>query len=144
MFNASLIMKSPVVKVTADTSVDQAIDLMLEHNVSGLPVVDESGRLQGMFSETDQPMLRTSQERVARYMTKDVTSIDVADSIVEVARAFEARSVHRMPVTEEGTLVGVIGCRDLTEFVREMEKQVHTLRDHLPSPSLCDAWCNQD
>ncbi|MEQ9406227.1 MAG: CBS domain-containing protein [Fuerstiella sp.] len=144
MFKASAIMKSRVLMVTPETTVDSAVELMLEHDVSGVPVVNEHGHLVGMFSETDQPLPNGLQAPVAEYMSTDVTSIDAADSLTDVARAFRTKAVHRMPVTREGAVVGVIGCRDLTRFVRELEGEMQTLSKLVETTETCDLWCNQD
>jgi len=147
VFKASEIMKLPVVKVTPDTSVNDAVELMLKHNLSGVPVVESDGKLVGMFSETDQfdcGFSAQSQARVTEYMTSDVTSLDVDDPLVDVAQAFKATPVHRMPVTCEGSVVGVIGCRDLAQFVRELEKEFQTLSQLVTCPDEPDLWCNND
>jgi CBS domain-containing protein len=147
VFTASEIMKLPVVKVTPDTSVDDAVELMLKHNLSGVPVVDSDGQLVGMFSETDQfdcGYADQAQARVADYMTTDVTSLDVADPLVDVAQAFKAKPVHRMPVTRDGTVVGVIGCRDLAQFVRKLEKEFQMLSQLVTCPDEADLLCDND
>ena len=50
---AHQIMTRKVITVKADTPVLDAANLMLQHHISGLPVVDETGRLIGMVSEGD-------------------------------------------------------------------------------------------
>lgn len=53
MSNAAQVMNRNVISVTKDTKLEDAIKLMSEHNVSGLPVVDESNRVIGILSEKD-------------------------------------------------------------------------------------------
>jgi CBS domain-containing protein len=126
VFRASEIMTLPVIKVFADESVACALDLMLKHDLSGIPVVNRDGQLVGIFSETDQfgcNYANRSETCVSDVMTTEVKSLDVGDSIVDVAKAFASTRVHRMPVTSGGTVVGVIGSRDLAKFVRDLEHQ---------------------
>lgn len=147
VFRASEIMKTPVIQVTQDASVDRAVELMLQHNLSGVPVVDREGRLVGIFSETDQfdcNYSNRSNTSVSGVMTTDVTSLDVNDSIVDVAKAFKTTPVHRMPVTRDGKVVGVIGCRDLSQFVRELEEQVQALAEPVAMLEDSALWCNND
>ncbi len=132
MFRASDVMKLPVIKVFADESVARALDLMLKHDLSGIPVVDRDGQLVGIFSETDQfgcDYANRSETCVSEVMTTEVKSLDVGDSIVDVAKAFASTPVHRMPVTSRGTVVGVIGSRDLARFVSDLETQCESSAD---------------
>ncbi len=49
----SQIMSTPVVSVNKNKTLQEAVDILSKHKFSGLPVVDEDGRLTGIFSETD-------------------------------------------------------------------------------------------
>jgi CBS domain-containing protein len=141
----------PVIKVTPGTPVQSAVDLLLKHNISGVPVVDHDGQLLGMFSETDHfsgEPVSGSCPLVSDVMSVDVVSVDVNAALVEVAQAFQNHSVHRLAVTQDGAVVGVIGCRDLVNFVRKMEQQLEQLEPILSHAEVAsvdvDVWCNID
>ena len=122
MHTAQDLMRRHVIAVSPQTSSDDAIDLLIEHEVSGLPVVDKAGRILGIFSEIDQVQRGDMERRpVEQVMSKRVLSVDVHESWTEVARIFHENSVHRLPVTESGLLVGIIGLRDLISFIRDTE-----------------------
>jgi len=123
-------MRLPVIKVGPQTKVEEAVDLLLKHDLSGLPVTDEEGHLLGMFSELDQ-MTHLHQsgghQTVVDFMTRDVASVEIDEPIVDVARKFRELAVHRLPVLKNNQVVGIIGCRDVVRFVRKLE----TTRDEL-------------
>jgi CBS domain-containing protein len=62
--NAADIMAQPVISVTPETEVAEAAQLMLEHRISGLPVLDRSGTLVGIISEGD--LLRRAETGTTR------------------------------------------------------------------------------
>src|SRR6478609_646093 len=76
------VMNSPVLTVSDEATLSETVDLMLAHKVSGLVVVDYSGHMVGVISQSD--LLRAWQEQtdsaslrespVSRYMTRDVIS----------------------------------------------------------------------
>ncbi len=114
-----------LVTVRRDTAIMRAVQLMLEHDISGMPVVDEDGRLVGMLTERD--CIRKAVEagylnepggRVSEYMSEDVRTVGPDDSLMEIARQFVDSPFRRFPVVEHGRLLGIIGRRD---FLRAMQ-----------------------
>jgi CBS domain-containing protein len=112
--------------------VEQAIDVMLEHHVSGLPVVDREGQLVGVISEYDALRLMLENQRwcvapVAHYMSTEIVSVPEDASLDTVAQIFRSTGVRRLPVVREGCMVGIISRRDLMRVVRQ-QRQVETER----------------
>jgi CBS domain-containing protein len=134
------IMTRELVSVTPDESIDSAIDLMLDHLISGLPVIDKTGRLVGILTEGDllrRPEIGTQRERsnwrdaflgtrgaarkyvhshgvrVKDVMTPDPAVVAEDTSLDEVARLMETRSIKRLPVTRQGTVVGIVSRANL-------------------------------
>lgn len=109
------------VKVDADADLFQAISLILEHKVSGLCVVNASGKLVGVLSELDclEAILSATYNEqsavgtVEEYMTRDVVSVDINDDILKVADDMLKNKHRRRPVLEHGKLIGQITCRRL-------------------------------
>ena len=117
MLTAGEIMTEKLITVRPEASVEEAIELLLEGNISGLPVVDSEGRLKGIITEFALLELtydrRMKSESVAKYMTLDVITADVNDSISRVTDLCLAHRVRRLPVLKEGRLVGIIARRDV-------------------------------
>lgn len=124
MHHASDIMSREVVAVDADQTVDEAIALFVERGISGAPVI-EGGRLVGIVSELElfdvlfDPRIR--QLRVRDVMSSDVVAVDAADELSKVAHLFAAKRVRRVPVMQDGGLVGVLSRRDLLRFSHSFE-----------------------
>ncbi len=128
MFKAKHIMNTQVVTVRTDDTTDHAISLMVEHKISGLPVVDTTGKLVGMISEGDLLDLVFDcfgeKANVGQYMSREPCQVDVEDNWTDVAGLFRTRSIRQVPVTQEGKLVGVISGPDLLRTVRESRELV--------------------
>lgn len=128
MFKASDVMTTTVVTVRMDTSIAEAVDLILRHNVSGLPVVDDEGRLCGILSEFDMLQLLYAPDSekgtVADYMNQDVLTVGPDDDLSDVADLFLGHRYRRLPVVRNGWLVGVVARRDLIRFIRDVRLRV--------------------
>ena len=128
LFTARDIMTADVVAVHPDTTVEQAIDLFEQYGVSGLPVVDEEHRLLGMITEYDLlRSVRTLEMRgiVADFMTRDVITVDHHASLVDIVGTLLSSRIRRVPVLEDGRLVGVVSRRDLL-FAGKIRQQLLT------------------
>ena len=137
---AADLMTRDIVTVGPETPLADAIRLMLEHRVSGLPVVDGTGQLVGLLTEGDllhraetgtdavrlgwlQALLargrmaehyaHTHGRKVQDAMTRDVLTVGEASPLDDVVRIMETRHVRRVPVVEGGRLVGIVSRSDL-------------------------------
>ncbi len=134
-------MSTPVVTVTPETSFKECVRILRRKRVSGLPVVDRSGRLVGIVSESDllnkveqrdadSYVLESKRHRldrarasaldVANAMSTDVVSVRPDFPIALAAREMHTRGFKRLPVVDEaGRLVGIVSRTDLlTVFLR--------------------------
>lgn len=124
------VMTERVFVVGPDATIDQAISLLLDHRVSGLPVVDDEGLLLGVITEFDiidlvyNADIETSI--VSDHMTKEVNSLDITASLDDAANIFCNDSVRRIPIVQDGRLAGVLSRHDLISFVRKVRRQVAT------------------
>lgn len=114
------------VKVNADAPIHTAIELIREHKVSGLCVVDDEGQLVGVLSELDclDAILGAvynehSFGKVSDYMSRDMVTADAHDDILKVASDMLVNHHRRRPVLENGKLVGQITCRQLLAAVND-------------------------
>ncbi len=105
----------------------RAVHILVENDISGAPVVDESGKLVGILTERD--CMRIDLEasyyegyggRVENYMSKNVISIDPDMSILELAKRFIDAPYRRYPVVENDRLIGLISRRDVMRALDEL------------------------
>jgi CBS domain-containing protein len=134
------IMTSPVLSVESESPISQAIQLMLEKRISGLPVLDGQGRLVGIVTEGDflrrtetgtqrqrsrwlefligpgrlaDEYTRSHGRKVIDVMTPDPVTLDEQTSLEEVVRIMEKRRIKRLPVVRERKLVGIVSRANL-------------------------------
>ncbi len=119
-------MDTSVPTLSPETQIMAAVDFLLHHKVTGAPVVDSSGRLVGIITETDLLKLLTegaqgepaAEATVAEFMTTNVITVPPAVDIYYVAGMFIANKFRRLPVVEDGKIVGAITRYDLLRVVR--------------------------
>ncbi len=123
MLKAKDIMTTDVLAVTRDTDIYQAIRVMVENNVTGLPVVEHDRTLVGIVTEKDVLRLLYENEdrpgRVDDFMTEAVVAFDEEVEIGVVATGLAANPFRRVPILRDGKLVGIISRKDVIKQVRE-------------------------
>ena len=119
------VMASRPRTVNQGTGILDAVDFLLEHDLSSVPVVDDSGRVVGMISEKD--CLKLVAEgvdndvpagRVSQYMSRDVVTLPANMNIHYAAGRFLRVPYRRFPVIEDGELVGELSRRDVLRAVQ--------------------------
>lgn len=138
--NASDVMTRKVVTVEARTSIAAAIGLMLDNHVSGLPVVNDAGKVIGILTEGDllrrgetgterqrprwleilmgpgrlaSEYVRTHGRKVEDIMTRDLVSVAEDTPLDEVVQLMERHRIKRVPVLDGDALIGIISRADL-------------------------------
>ena len=115
---AQEIMSRPVVAAARTTTArDLAIQMFLG-GFSGMPVADRDGTIAGIVTELDVIRAVRSGKQLEsataeEIMTREVITVDVDASLDEVMEIFEEKKILRVPVTEQGKLVGVISRPDI-------------------------------
>lgn len=124
-------MDTDVPTLTPDTPILEAIDLLIERHVTGAPVLDASGTVVGILSEKDCLMvlaLGSDNERpggtVAEYMSRNVVHIPSRMNIYYAAGLFLNHSFRRLPVVDNGKLVGAITRFDILKAISANHKLV--------------------
>ncbi|MBF5045731.1 CBS domain-containing protein [Aggregicoccus sp. 17bor-14] len=117
------VMTRAVVSVRPEQPVDEALQLLVENTVSGLPVVDAEHRPVGMLSRADvlEEQLDTLRVgagaqpvRVRDVMTGHALTLPETASVGEAALLMGSYAVHRVPVVDEaGRLVGIVSTLDV-------------------------------
>lgn len=127
MYEVKNIMTERVVSIGPEATIDEAVSLLLDHQVSGLPVVDEARRLLGVISEIDiiDLVYKADPEtsRVRDHMTANVRTLESDASLDDAASIFCTQAIRRIPIVEKGRLVGVLSRRDLIRFMRDVRLQ---------------------
>ena len=149
---AHQIMTRPVITVTPDTTIVEAANIMLQKHVSGLPVVDASGKLVGMLSEGD--FIRRSEigtqrkrgpflkfilgpgraasdfvqehgRRVSDVMTAEPLVTVSEDTTLEgIVELMETNSIKRLPVIRDDKIVGIVSRSNLLQAVASLAKDI--------------------
>ncbi|MFA5260306.1 MAG: CBS domain-containing protein [Candidatus Omnitrophota bacterium] len=122
MFKAREIMIKDVIVVHQTTPLLEAMQILVEKKISGLPVVDKEEKLIGVITEKDLLRLLvsdviTSQEVVGDYMSLDVQCFSPQDNVIEICEFFIKTNVRRVPIVENGRVIGVISRRDIIRLI---------------------------
>ncbi len=143
MRTAKDIMTSPAITIGPDADITEAAKILLDRDINGLPVVDDSGRVVGIICQSDLvrmqkslpiPSLftlldgfvplsttalletevkRIAASKVADAMTRKVESISPDTGVDVIATLMVDKQFHTLPVVDQGRLVGVVGKRDI-------------------------------
>ena len=126
------IMTTAVVTVSPDTTVDDLATLLADNNISGVPVVDYLGQVVGIVTEADILTSRPGNRTVQSVMTKEVVAVSVDETLQEIAFLLSMRRINRVPVLEDGKLVGIISRADV---VRALARKSAPARAASAEPS---------
>jgi len=145
--SASDVMTRNVASIGRDAPIGDAIRLMLDHRISGLPVVDGSGKVVGMLTEGDllrraetqterqrprwlelllgpgrlaDEYVRTHGRKVGEIMTEDVVSVAEDTPLAEIVQLMERRRIKRLPVLRGDALVGIVTRADLMRALGQL------------------------
>ena len=119
----SEIMTRGVVAIKPDLRLTDAIKVMLEHNVSAVPVVDAQQDLIGIITEYDIMNFAFSgnaaETKVAEVMIRDVVTFTPDTDIETLVNFCAKRRMHRVPIVEGQKVVGMVSRRDI---LREIDR----------------------
>jgi CBS-domain-containing membrane protein len=144
--NAGEVMSHNPIAVPAEAGLAEALRLMFDHHVSGLPVVDGKAGLVGILTEGDllrrselgtagqrsrwldllmtgrlaSEYVRTNTRRVSEIMTRDVVSVAEDTPLTEVVRLMELHRIKRVPVLRDGALIGIVSRADLLRALQRV------------------------
>lgn len=121
-------MDTVVPTLSPETQIMTAVDFLLQHRVTGAPVVDADEKLVGIITETDLLRLATEgiqgeppyDATVAEYMTTDVITVSPTVDIYYIAGMFLANKFRRLPIVENGKIVGAITRFDILRVIRTL------------------------
>ena len=131
MLHAKTIMKRDVISVHPETPLDKVIDILIQHNITGIPVLNEDSSIAGIVTEKDilsflldKNILDLTNNRllcettVYHIMTSQVVAFDEDTPITEICEALTNRNFRRVPITDKnGKLVGIISRKDIIAVI---------------------------
>jgi CBS-domain-containing membrane protein len=148
--NASDVMVRDVVTVGPEEPVSKAVQLLVDHDISALPVVDGDRHVIGILSESDllhrekigteihrawwleavtPPSIlaldyaKSHGRRVAELMSEDVISAEEDTPLSEIANILEKRRIKRIPILKDGKLVGIVSRANLIQALASTPSQ---------------------
>ena len=117
---ADIMTPAPIV-VEVPGSRSDAINTMVRNKLTGLPVVRASdGMLMGVVSRRDI-FRKFDEDQLSLIMKKGCITVSPDATVEEVARIFSEMRIHRLPVVDEGKLVGIITPTDLLRIIKDMK-----------------------
>jgi CBS domain-containing protein len=145
------VMTPNVVSIAANETIAQAVQMMLQNRISGLPVVDAAGNLVGMVTEGDflrRAELGTQRRRpkwleflvgpgrlaeeyahtagcnIEEVMTIDPVTVVEDDTLETVVELMERRHIKRLPVLRNGKIVGIVSRANLMQALASLTRDV--------------------
>ncbi len=112
------VMTKDVIFVELPNTRDKVIELFKKYGISAVPVVKD-GKLAGIITRKDI-LRKVDEDQVAFLMTPNPTTVTPDTDLKEVARILLDTHFRRLPVVEDGKLVGIITVRDIIEKIGEM------------------------
>ena len=168
------VMTWGAITVEPEASVARAVRLMLQNNISGLPVIDSKGELVGMVTEGDflrrgelgtqrqrprwlefllgpgrlaAEYVQAAGQKVAQVMTPEVKTITPETPLEEVVRLMEHHRVKRLPVVQDGKLVGIVSRADLLHALGSVARDLKsaagddaTIREQIIAECAKQRW----
>src|SRR5262245_31478566 len=145
------VMTSPVLSVEPDTAILEAVRIMLQRHISGLPVIDKDGHLVGMVTEGDflrrsetgtqrrrphwleflmgpgrlaDEYTRSHGRKIQDIMTSDPVRVTEDTSLDEVVRTMEKRRIKRLPVMSDNDVVGIVTRANLVHALAGVAREL--------------------
>ena len=145
------VMTSPVISIEPESPVLEAVHIMLQRHISGLPVVDKEGHLVGIMTEGDllrrvetgtqhrrprwleylvgpgrlaDEYTRSHGRKVNEIMTADPLTVTEDTRLDEVVRLMEKRRIKRLPVVRGDEVVGIVSRANLVHALAGLAREV--------------------
>jgi len=109
------VMTTKVITVTEHSTKQQAARLLAQHRISGLPVVNADNVVVGVVTEYD--VISKEGQTVGEIMTRGVISVTPDTDLEEVGQLLVHERIKRLPVLDQGRLVGIVSRADLVREV---------------------------
>jgi CBS domain-containing protein len=152
---ASDVMTRKVISISPEATIVDAIGLMLKNHISGLPVIDQEGKLVGIVSEGDflrrpetgtertrsrwldaffgpsgaaRAYLRSHGSKVREVMTASPVTVAEHTPLDQVVHLMETHRIKRLPVVHRGKVVGILTRANLILALASIQRAARTSR----------------
>jgi CBS domain-containing protein len=124
-----MVRASDMITFSPEQSIQEVIDIIIDKKISGAPVLDSHRKLVGIISEKDclriivdqaYHNLPSSDRKVADYMTLKVKTLSPESDVVEAANEFLNTAIRRLPIIENGVLLGQVSRRDILRAAKNI------------------------
>lgn len=120
-------MATDEITLSPDLPIDEAINIILDNKLTGVPVLNKDKEIVGMLTEKDCLRLLVdgaynnmpNSKVVADYMTPMVKTVSDEHDILDVANEFLTTNFRKFPVVRKGKLIGQVSRRDILKAIRE-------------------------
>jgi CBS domain-containing protein len=128
-----------VISARQDDSVRAVIDLLAQHRIGAVPVLD-GDMIVGIFSERDLVRLISSygpdalDRKIDDVMTKSPVTCDSGMAVIGALSQMTQKRIRHLPVVDEGRLVGFVSIGDLVKYrIDKIEAEAAAMRDYIAS-----------
>lgn len=128
-----------IFSVPADTSVLNALRVMMEKNISALLILEDN-QLSGIFTERDYARKIILQGKasadtpLSEVMTSNPITVSTADSLDHCMQIMTDKHIRHLPVVHENELAGMVSIGDVVKFIMEDQKQtISQLENYISS-----------
>lgn len=153
MKRAKELMTRKLVTISPNTPVLHAIDLLVDHHLHGMPVVDSKNKLLGIITQGDLiyriklPLVKIQIQQEGAYcdpapfikkyskiggtmvkdvMTKEVFTVNEDQSLDKIVDLMLEKRIHMVPVMRGEEVIGVLSRTDLLQFIAKEEREIET------------------
>ena len=135
MYQVKDVMHSQIISIRPDATIETAIHILLEHGISGAPVLEDDGRLCGIISQFQLLEVMYDPEvgkgRVRDFMTRDVLTIGEDALLGIAANMFVVHRIRRLPVVRGKEVIGVISRSDLLRYFAKSGESIEAFFSNL-------------
>ncbi|MDX2414017.1 MAG: IMP dehydrogenase, partial [Bacteroidales bacterium] len=113
---AENVMINDPVTIGVKGTVADALALMSEYKIGGIPVIDKSGLLVGIVTNRDLRFENNMEKKISEIMTRDLITTNTAADLVDAAAILKNHKIEKLPIVDDnGILVGLITYKDITK-----------------------------
>ncbi len=104
------------ITINLDATVAEAMNLMSEYKIGGIPVIDKNGILKGIVTNRDLRFENNRARKITEVMTTSLITTNHQTNLDAAARILQKHKIEKLPmIDEEGKLIGLITYKDITK-----------------------------